>query len=316
MSLTTVEKPSDPDTAGSSVQVQAQQSQQLKRRVPKPAPNAQKKRKPGLSAWISTIVLIALLVIVCFPVYYLVIGSVMKPADLVAYPSVLWPQSGISLSNFGDAFNAIPLLRQYGNSIVTAGIITIAQLLTSVLAAYAFVFLPLKRPRLWFGIFLATMMIPAEATIIPNYLTLADAGLIDTYAAIALPFLATGFGTFLIRQSFLSFPLELRDAAMMDGAGSLRFLFTILLPISKPTLAAVGLYSFMSAWNMYLWPLLVTRSPEMQTVQIGLTQLKSPEAYDPGMIMAGTLLVVAPTLIILIFGQKYIVKGLTAGSIK
>ena len=189
-------------------------------------------------------------------------------------------------------------------------------MVTSALAAYAFVFLDLRWRGLWFALFLSTMMIPYESIIIPNYLFISEAGLKDTIAGLALPFLATGFGTFLLRQSFLAFPTELRDAARVDGAGHLRFLSSILLPLSRPTLAALGIYSALSAWNMYFWPLLITARPQNQTVQIGIGQLQTSDADNPGMVLAGVVLALLPTLLLVVFGQRFIVRGLTAGAVK
>lgn len=255
-------------------------------------------------------------IIVLFPVYFGIVGSFMGPGDINSYPASLWPFDGWRLQNFLGALDTIPLGRQYLNSIAMAGLITIGQLLTSLLAAYAFVFLPMRWRNFWFGLFLATMMIPAEAIIIPNYLTIASLGLINTIPALVLPFLAGGFGVFLLRQSFLSFPIELWDACRIDGAGHMRFLRSVLIPLSKPTLAAVGIWVFLSAWNMYFWPLLVTQTPEMQTIQIGITQLRSADNSNAGLVLAGTLLAIIPTVALVIFGQRFIVKGLTTGAIK
>jgi sn-glycerol 3-phosphate transport system permease protein len=257
-----------------------------------------------------------LFVIVLFPVYYAVVGSLMGPRDINSFPPSLVPTEGLHPENYGNALDLIPLVRQYGNSVAVAVFITLGQLITSVLAAYAFVFLPLRAPNFWFGLFLATMMVPWEAIIIPNYLFMSSFGLIDTWAALSLPFLATGFGAFLLRQSFLAFPVELRDAARVDGAGHFRFLRSVLVPLSRPTLAALSIYAFLSAWNMYFWPLLVTRSPANQTIQIGITQLQSVDSNDPGMVLAGVVLALAPTLLLVLFGQRFIVRGLTAGAIK
>jgi sn-glycerol 3-phosphate transport system permease protein len=158
------------------------------------------------------------------------------------------------------------------------------------------------------------MMIPWEAIIIPNYLAMAQLGLINTIAALALPYLAAGFGVFLVRQAFLTFPMELRDAARVDGVGNLGFLWRILVPLTRPTLAALGVWSFLSAWNMYFWPLLITQAPKNQTIQIGIAQLQSVDANDPGMVLAGVVLALLPTLALVLFGQRFIVRGLTAGS--
>ncbi len=271
-------------------------------------------RRAGL---VGTYLLLGtLFLVVLFPVYYAVVGSLMGPRDINSFPPSLLPLDGLHPENYAKALDVIPLVRQYGNSVSVALIVTVGQVVTSVLAAYAFVFLPLRGRRFWFALFLATMMVPWEAIIIPNYLLISDLRLIDTYAALALPFLATGFGVFLLRQAFLAFPSELRDAARVDGAGHLRFLWSILVPLSRPTLAALGIYAFLSAWNMYFWPLLVTQRPESQTIQIGITQLRSVDSGDPGMVLAGVVLALAPTLLLVLFGQRFIVRGLTAGAVK
>jgi sn-glycerol 3-phosphate transport system permease protein len=265
------------------------------------------------------VVLVLAAIPVLFPVYYAFVGSIMPAGDLSSSPPALWP-SALHPSNIAQVFDAIPLGRQYLNSVLQAGIITLAQLVTSVLAAYAFVYLRMWGRRLLFALFLATLMVPAEAIIIPNYLTVAGWGLLRSapgvLSALVLPFLASAFGTFLLRQSFLQFPAELRDAARVDGCGHLRFLWRILLPLSRPTIAAVGVYVFLSAWNQFFWPLLVTNKPAQQTLQIGITQLQDAEAGNPGLVIAGVALSLLPTLLIVLFGQRYIVRGLTAGAVR
>ncbi|GAA1964843.1 carbohydrate ABC transporter permease [Kitasatospora viridis] len=252
---------------------------------------------------------------VCFPIYYVLAGAFMTPADLATYPPALLPHH-VTLGNFGGAARSVPLGRQYLNSVLVATVITLAQLLTSILAAYALVFLPLRGRGAVFGIFLATLMVPWEAVIIPNYLTLSDWGLSNSYSALVLPFLASAFGTFMLRQAFRQFPAELRDAARIDGAGHWRFLWRILVPLNKPALAAIAVYVFLSAWNQYFWPLIITRTAQMQTLQIGLASLRSADNADPGLILAGVLLSLLPTLLLVVFGQRFIVRGLTAGAVR
>jgi sn-glycerol 3-phosphate transport system permease protein len=265
---------------------------------------------------ITYLALSVLAAVILFPVYFGFVGAFMGPGDINSYPASLWPLDGWRTENFAGALSTIPLARQYMNSVIMAGLIMAGQLVTSVLAAYAFVFLPMRWRSFWFALFLATMMVPAEAIIIPNYLTITSAGLINTIPALVLPFLAHGFGVFLLRQSFMSFPVELWDAARIDGAGHLRFLLSVLVPLSKPTLAALSIWVFLSAWNMYFWPLLVTQTPQMQTIQIGITQLRSADNFNAGLVLAGTTLAIIPTLLLVIFGQRFIVRGLTAGSVK
>jgi len=279
----------------------------------RPARRSSSHREGGTP--VLTYLLLGLLFLVLlFPVYYGVIGSFMSPADINTFPAKLWPTSGFVAANYANALDVIPLFRQYLNSLAVALLVVLGQLVTSVLAAYALVFLRLKGRRFWFLLLLSTMMIPWEAIIIPNYLAMAQLGLINTIAALALPYLAAGFGVFLLRQAFLTFPMELRDAARVDGVGNLGFLWRILVPLTRPTLAALGVWSFLAAWNMYFWPLLITQAPENQTIQIGISQLQSVDANDPGMVLAGVVLALLPTLALVLFGQRFIVRGLTAGS--
>ena len=283
--------------------------------------SAQARRKSALSGisiegLLGKLLLAVLFLVVLFPVYYGFVGSVMSTKDLNAFPSNIWPVSGVSFENYANALRAIPLVQQYLNSTLVAFAVVVGQLTTSVLAAYALVFLDLPARRIWFIIIISTMMIPWEAIVVPNYLTIAGLGLLNSLVAVFLPALATGFGVFLMRQAFLSFPMELRDAARIDGLGDWGFLWRILVPLTKPSIAALGIWSFLSAWNMYLWPLLVTRSPNMQTIQIGLSQLNGTDANDPGMVLAGATLALIPTIIITIFFQRFIVRGLTTGASK
>ncbi|WP_031077261.1 carbohydrate ABC transporter permease [Streptomyces sp. NRRL WC-3742] len=261
------------------------------------------------------LVLAVAVLTVVFPVYYAFAGAFMGPTELSSYPPALVPHE-VTGRNFTGAVDAIPLVRQYANSALTATIITLAQLVTSILAAYAFVFLPMKARALVFGVFLATLMVPWEAIIIPNYLTLSDWGFGNTYFGLVLPFLASGFGTFMLRQSFRQLPGELRDAARIDGAGHWRFLWRVVVPLNKPALAALSIYVFLSAWNQYFWPLIITRTAEMRTLQIGLTSLRDSEMADPGLILAGAVLSLLPTLALVVFGQRFIVRGLTAGAVR
>ena len=280
----------------------------------RPAAPTRPKHRDGGGRVLNYVLLTVLFLVLLFPVYYGFIGSFMSPNDINTFPPRLWPTSGFVAENYANALDVIPLGRQYLNSAAVAVLVVLGQLVTSVLAAYALVFLRLRGRRFWFALLLSTMMIPWEAIIIPNYLAMAELGLINTIAALALPYLAAGFGVFLLRQAFLTFPMELRDAARVDGVGNFGFLWRILVPLTRPTIAALGVWSFLSAWNMYFWPLLITQAPENQTIQIGIAQLQSVDANDPGMVLAGVVLALLPTLALVLFGQRFIVRGLTAGS--
>ncbi len=259
--------------------------------------------------------LVAASVILLFPLLYAVAGSLMTPRELAQYPPALIPAHP-DLTSFGSVQRIIPLARQYFNSVLVAAIVTLAQLVTGVLSAYAFSFLRFPFKSLLFAIFLATLFVPYEAVIIPNYLFMAKAGLIDTYAALTLPFLAGGFSTFLLRQFFLSFPRDLYEAAIVDGTSHLRFLWSILVPLSRPAIASLAIFQFIATWNHYFWPLLVTRSATMQTLQIGISQLQNADAQEENVVLAGVVLALIPTLILTFAAQRHIVRGLTAGAVR
>jgi sn-glycerol 3-phosphate transport system permease protein len=159
-------------------------------------------------------------------------------------------------------------------------------------------------------------MIPFEVTLIPNFQTVQAWHWTDRYIGLIAPFVATAFGTFLLRQFFLTIPKELHDAALIDGCSSLRFLIQIIIPLSRPALGTVAIYGFLQTWKQYLWPLLVTNQRDMRTIQIGLRFLANEEATSPTMIMAGVVLAIVPTVIMLILGQRLLVRGLTAGAVK
>lgn len=247
----------------------------------------------------GVLVLLFLAFLVVFPVYYSFAGSLMKQEDIASYPPAVWPVHGITWNNLATAAQIIPLMRQYVNSL-----------------GATLVILKVKGRRVWFVLFLSTMMIPGESVIIPNYLTISSLGLRNTFLALVLPFLASGFGVFMMHSFMRQFPMELVEAARIDGASNLRLLWSVVLPLSRPAIASLAIYTFLTHWNAFFWPLLVTETPQMQTIQIGITQLQSPDAFNPGLVMAGAVLAVIPTLFIIVFGQRQIVRGLTAGSTK
>jgi sn-glycerol 3-phosphate transport system permease protein len=225
--------------------------------------------------------------------------------------------SSLTLDNYVKAFNQFPLLKYLFNSLVVSIVIMLGQLILSSLAAYAFVFLEFKGRDLLFYVFIATMMVPFEASIIPNFHIIRDLGWIDTYPGLTVPFFAMAFGTFLLRQNFKQIPKELREASQIAGMGDFKFYLTVVLPVARTSLVTLGVYGFLTSWNMYLWPLLSTTNDSVRTVQIGLKQLQTQEQLnDWGVIMAGAIIVVIPTLILLFLGQSKLQKGLTEGALK
>ena len=254
-------------------------------------------------------------IIVIFPLWSAFTISMLSDAEVASFPPLLAPTS-LQLTNFVRAFEQAPLLRYLFNSIVQSTLVMVGQLVTASLAAYAFAFIDFKGRNVMFLVFLSTLMIPWEATIIPNYLTVRSLGWTDTYMGLTVPFLATAFGTFLLRQFFMTIPRELQDAATIDGCGSLRFLITIVLPLARPALGTLAVYSFLQTYNQYLWPLLITNDQQMRTVQIGITLLQDEERGTFNIVMAGVVLVLVPTFILFIVGNRQLIRGLTAGAVK
>ncbi len=254
-------------------------------------------------------------VIILGPVYVTVVYSLQPVEKIFSYPPSLLvtdPQ----WDTYRRAFETGSLGRYLVNSLIVSCAITAGQVVTSVMAAYAFAFLRFPAKNLVFVIFLATLMVPWEVTIIPNYQTVSAFGWIDSYQGLVVPFMATAFGTFLLRQAFLTVPRDLRDAASVDGYGHFGFMLQVVVPLSRASIGALSVFSFLMAWNQYLWPLLVTNKDEYRTVQIGLKALVSTNIDQFNVVMAGTVIAAAPIFALLLAFQKQLIRGLTAGAIK
>lgn len=267
-----------------------------------------------LKKTILYIFLILSTVVVFGPILYAFSISLMSSEDV--FSGSLIPSS-LHFENYIDAATAVPIVKFLVNSLIQAGAITIGMVIICSLTAYALVFLPFKGINFVFLLIIATMMIPWEATIIPNFATVRDLGWLNSYSGLVVPKLAAAFGIFLLRQSFMTIPKELQEAAEMDGCGHFRFYLRMVLPVSIPMLATLGIYTFLTSWNEYLWPLLVTNDNSVRTVQVGLKMMRAEEtANNWPMIMAAVVLVILPTLLIIFLGQKMLQKGLTSGSVK
>ncbi|HHY62133.1 MAG TPA: carbohydrate ABC transporter permease [Bacillota bacterium] len=254
-------------------------------------------------------------VVVFFPIYYAIATSFFTPAESLSYPPTLFP-SKITLVSYEEALRRAPVFRFILNSFIVSASVMFGQLITASLAAYSFSFLEYKGRQVLFYIVLSTMMVPWEVTIISNYLTIKALNWTDTYLGLSVPFMASAFGIFLLRQGFMTIPRELKDAAEIDGCSDLRFFTTIVLPLSRPMMATLAVYTFLNTYNQYLWPLLVTNVDRMRTVQIGLAMLQWDESVAWNSTMAGVVMVLVPTAILMLFGHKQLVSGLTSGALK
>ncbi|MCU1428795.1 MAG: ABC-type sugar transport system, permease component [Actinomycetia bacterium] len=270
------------------------------------------------------LLLTMLALIVLFPIYVTVVNSLLRPDVIGHRPPTLFPTHPL-WNTYSSAWSDGHLGRYLFNSFFVTLLIVIGQIITAVLAAYAFAFLAFPLKRFIFVLFLSTLMVPAEVTFFTNYQTVSSfrnvpvlgtiAGY-NTYGALVVPFLATGFGAFLIRQAFMSLPRDLRDAAALDGYGHWRFMTRVAVPLARPAIASLALFSFFGAWNQYLWPLVVTNDDNHRTVQIGLRQLAGASVDRINVTFAGTILAALPLFVLLLVFQKQLVRGLTAGAVK
>lgn len=257
--------------------------------------------------------LVLMAVVVLFPIYVMVVGA-LKPANKLLVDPLL--PTNLIFANFSDAWDFGNLGHALWNSLVVSVVITLAQVVTSVLAAYAFVFLRFPLKSLFFGLFLGTLLVPLEATMTVNRRTMEDLDWINSYKGLTVPFLATAFGIFMIRQVFLQIPKEMREAAQMDGLGHIGFMREVAVPLSRPTIGALALFAFLSSWNQYLWPVLITTEEDYYTVQTGLKSLKQSAFQQPNILIAGTIIIALPIFVVLISFQRQLVRGLTAGAVK
>jgi sn-glycerol 3-phosphate transport system permease protein len=259
--------------------------------------------------------LVAMAVVVGFPIYITLVNALLSSQQIGARPPTLFPTHP-HWGTFATAFSQAHMGIYLRNSAIVTVAITGAQIVTAVLAGYAFAFVHFPFRRTIFMICLATLMVPMEATIIPNYQTIEAFGWFNSFPALIVPFLASGLGAFLFRQAFLGMPRDLRDAATLDGYGHVRFLTRVVLPLNRPVIAAFGIFAFLGAWNQYLWPLIVTQTNSVRTVQIGLRQLSVTNFNQIDVVFAGTLLAALPIFVLLLIFQKQLVRGLTAGAVK
>ena len=258
--------------------------------------------------------ILVILVILC-PILYALDISFLPLSQIFGKPLKLIPHEP-DLSYYVTAFQRAPLFRYLVNTVIIAVCITVGQVFLACITAFAFAYFDFKGKNVLFMAILATMMIPGESIVLSNYLTMGELGLLDTYVAMILPSLASATTIFFMRQAFLQTPRELYEVATMEGCSSLRFLLAIQIPLSKGAMGAVGIYTFINAWNMYMWPLLVTGSDQMRTVQIGISMLNSIDSQSITLMIAGVVIVIIPSISIFIVGQKQLIRGMFSGAVK
>ncbi len=255
--------------------------------------------------------------LVSMPIWIGIFTSFKVPTDVTNYPPTLRPDVW-TFENFTTAWTRQPLLRYFINSVIQTGVIVTFQILFSIMAAYAFSILRFPGRDLLFYLILGSLMVPFQLTFIPNFVLVSRLGWANTYIGLTVPFLASAFGVFMLRQFFMTIPQDYHDAARIDGASSWRYLWTVVVPLSKGAISAFGIFSFLIAWSQYLWPLIITNEKTMRTIQIGIRFfLEDRErGADWGAIMAGAVIALIPTLIIFLVAQRQLVKGIAMSGLK
>lgn len=278
-----------------------------------------KARREFVQKTLAYFVLILGAITMIGPFIWMVSTSLKNPGDVISYQKPWWfdwVPTAFVWQNYQKAFDVVPFLRFYLNSIFVVICITIGQVATSAMSAYAFARLRFRgRDKIFFA-YLATMMIPGAVTMIPVFILLKYLGWIDTYKALIFPAIFTAYGTFMLRQFFLTLPRELEDAAKIDGCSYFGIFWRILLPLSKPALATLTTFTFMGSWMNFMWPLIVINSHEKFTLPVGLAYFQTLHSTDWTLLMAGSVMMILPILIVFIFNQRYFVEGIKLTGIK
>jgi len=252
------------------------------------------------------VVMAVLAIVSMFPVYWMVVTS-LRPAN-DTFDTALWPTAA-SLDNYAYALNAIPMAQMLANTVLVSGVVTVIQLFTGLLAAYSFARWRSRASKIAYACVALTWLVPFQVVMIPNYLLVAQMGLLDSLAALILPHFASALAVMLLTQSIRAFPLEVIEAAEIDGAGSWRVLWSILAPNLGGTIASLAILIFISTWNEYFWPLLLSRTPENTVVQIGIQMFMTSEGTAWGPLMAASTMASLPILVFYVVLQRQVIQS-------
>lgn len=264
---------------------------------------------------ISYIILIIGSLIALLPFIWMLSTSLKSAGEIYVMPPKLIPNS-FRYQNYQEVFRKVPIKTYFLNSLIVTLIVTIGTLITSILSAFAFSRLKFWGRDVLFAVLLGTMMVPGEMLIAPNFVTLSKLNLINTRPALYLPWLTSISSIFLLRQFFLTVPEELYYAAKVDGCSDFKYMLKVMVPFAKPALITISLLKIIYSWNEFLWPLLMTSTPEMRTLPVGLTNFMTEAGNHYNLLMAYSSIVIIPIIIIYVFLQKYIMDGVTRGGIK
>jgi multiple sugar transport system permease protein len=261
------------------------------------------------------LLLVAVAIVMLFPFAWMVSTSLTSDAQLFVTPPQLVP-SPVVPGNYTRVAEAFPIGAFLRNSLIVAAVSTALQLVTCAMAAYAFARLRFRGRDALFLLYLATLMVPLQVIIVPLFIEMRFLGFVNTYPGLILPGIASAFGTFLLRQAFLSLPRETEEAAFLDGASHWAVFRRIVLPLSGPALATFAIFAFMASWNSFLWPLIVTNSLDLMTLPVGLSNLQGRYATAWNLVMAGATISVIPILIVYLVAQRHVIRGVALSGLK
>jgi len=268
---------------------------------------------------IGTIIIYVILILgaltMLLPFFWMVSTAFKTGFEAIKTPPAWLPQH-LLWENWAKAWQAAPFTQYLINSIVVSALTTVGQIITAIMAAFAFAKLNFWGKNILFVILLATMMVPGEMLIIPNFVTLSQLRLVNTYGALIIPWLASFFAVFTLRQSFAQVPDQLYYAAKLDGASDWQFLWQVLVPNAKSAITAIALLQVIGSWNSFMWPLIVTNTDTMRTLPVGLQAFSNDTGVSYPELMAASTFVILPMVILYIVLNKYVVQGISAGGIK
>jgi len=257
-----------------------------------------------------------LAIVMILPFYWMVITAFSPAADIIAFPPKWWP-THLTLEHFGEAFAQARWLLYYWNSLVVAAASVGCSLLFGLFAGYAFAVYRFPLQNFFFLLILSTLMVPVQVTSVALYILLARLGWVDTYLGILAPNFASAFGVFMIRQGIRGIPVDVIEAARIDGAGEIRIVLTIIAPLLKTVLATVAMILFLNSWNDFLWPVIIINSESLRTIPVGIALFKDPYGnIDYGPLMAATVVSTAPMLIAYVLSQKFMIRGIALTGLK
>jgi len=282
----------------------------------------QRARRRIFNAYLLYVALIGTAIVMAMPFYWMVVTSLKPYDEASAFPPTWWPKNFAGGENYTAAWNlgqakpSVTFTRYFYVTILTSLITTSGALITSIFAAYAFAKMQFRGQGAFFTIMLGMMMIPGQVLLVPNYVILHQLGLLNHPAALILPFLTSMFAVFLLRQFMVGIPNDLWDAAQIDGAGRMRFLWTVMVPLCIPAIITAGLFLFLGNWNSLLWPMIVIKSPEWRTIQTGLQAFDSGGGMDIHWLMAASTIVVLPIVVIFLLAQRHFIQGIARSGLK